>query len=160
MDWLGEMAAATSGEVTIVDPLKIREQFAEMLQAKLIATNVSVKLIVHRGLKLVDIDGGEVGGVDGEAAAAQAVDAAKTVLTKHIGNAFEDSEITFEYEVRKMEEIEQLLKEVEQRSLAASDNADAARTLGLPFQVQVRLVCDCHYCLSSHLRSSLVHAAV
>jgi len=137
------MADATSGEVTMVDPIKIRDQFASMLQAKLVATSVSVKLLVHSGLRLVEpvvaaqspvlaaVNNAAAGAVGGQ-------EEGQTQITKHVGNAYEDSEITFEYEVRKMEEIEQLFTKQEQGTMAASSNVDAARTNGLPFQVQVR----------------------
>jgi hypothetical protein len=43
----------SDGTVDIVDPLRIREQFGSILQSKLIATEVEVKLFLHKGLKFV-----------------------------------------------------------------------------------------------------------
>ncbi len=37
-------------QVTIVDPLKLGEEFASILEDNILATNVSVKLILHTGL--------------------------------------------------------------------------------------------------------------
>lgn len=112
MSLLGQMASATDGSVSIVDPHKLREEFAGMLQAKLIATAVTAKLIVHRGLKLANAE--NVEGAD------------SSVTTKSFGSVYEDTEATFEYEIKSKDELERLL-----------GAADAQGNRHLPFQVQI-----------------------
>lgn len=47
---LGKMADATGGQVNIVDPLKLTEEFANILSDPVIATNVQATLLVHSRL--------------------------------------------------------------------------------------------------------------
>ena len=47
---LGKVADQTGGQVNIVDPFKLTEQFGNILADSIIATNVTATLILHKGL--------------------------------------------------------------------------------------------------------------
>ena len=47
---LGKMASETGGQVNIVDPLKLTEEFGSILADPIIATNVTASLQVHKRL--------------------------------------------------------------------------------------------------------------
>ncbi len=54
MENLGALAERTNGEVNIVDPLKIMNEFSSILSQPIIATHVGVKLLLHTGLFIRD----------------------------------------------------------------------------------------------------------
>ena len=47
---LGKVSANTNGQVNVVDPLKLTQQFGSILADPIIATNVSATLQVHKRL--------------------------------------------------------------------------------------------------------------
>ncbi len=47
---LGRVADETGGQVNIVDPLKLTQQFGSILADPIIATNVTATLVLHKGL--------------------------------------------------------------------------------------------------------------
>lgn len=134
MGMLGKMSDVTQGEVNLVDPLNILSEFASMLEAKIIATKVVVKLLLHKGLSLVNIDASKlIPGVLPQASPASAVEEDnKTEQT--VGNAYEDSELTFEYEVKSASKLDELFEERAKLLGLASLPDDKKH---LPFQVQI-----------------------
>ena len=81
MENIGLLARETNGQVDIVHPLDLVTNFGAILAQPLIATNLNVRLIVHRGLFLR---------YEGDA----------SVTTKDIGNATADTKISFEFGIR------------------------------------------------------------
>ena len=71
--------------MNIVDLLKIRDEFASILEQKVIATNVQATLIVHRGLYIRDPDNLE-----------EKLDSIK----RDIGNVTKQTEVAFEFGIR------------------------------------------------------------
>jgi len=53
---LGKLADITQGNVDLVDPIKITENFSSILQSKLVATEVTVKLFLHKGFEFPQDD--------------------------------------------------------------------------------------------------------
>jgi hypothetical protein len=51
---LGEIANKTGGTVNIVNPLKIKEEFATILEEQIIATNVKASLILSKAMYIKD----------------------------------------------------------------------------------------------------------
>lgn len=47
---IGVLADMTNGAVNIVDPTKVMDEFSSILSQPVIATHVSVKLVMHKGL--------------------------------------------------------------------------------------------------------------
>ncbi|CAF3395009.1 unnamed protein product [Rotaria sp. Silwood1] len=107
---IGQMADGTSGNVTIVDLLNIRDEFASILEQKVIATNVEATLIVHRGLYIRDPDNPD-GKLD--------------KIKRDIGNVTKQTEVSFEFGIRNKQELKDKY------------NIDLDEIRQLPFQVQV-----------------------
>lgn len=134
MTLLGKLADATQGEVNLVDPLNIVSEFASMLNSSIVATNVSVKLLLHKGLSLVKIDASKIvpGAVN---ANANAMDVESTSSVQTVGNAYDDSELTFEYEVGDAAKLKNLFDERARTLSLPGELPDDLKTL--PFQVQI-----------------------
>ncbi|XP_003382887.1 PREDICTED: circularly permutated Ras protein 1-like [Amphimedon queenslandica] len=81
---LGQVATRTGGQVTIVDPLTVTEEFGSILSNPIIATDVVTKIIVHNGMYF------------------RTEDSKENVIVKQVGNVTADTEITYEYGVRKV----------------------------------------------------------
>lgn len=106
---LSEVASFTGGEVVRVNPLQITNEFANILAKPVIATHVSAVVKMHRGLRFRNEE-------------ADLLD--PSTLRKELGNVNEDTEFTFEYSVRPLEEL---------RALGVDPTAKEV----LPFQTQI-----------------------
>jgi hypothetical protein len=133
---LGKMSDASQGEVNLVDPLNIVSEFASMLQSKIVATHVTIKLLLHKGLRLVNIDASKlVPGAPSQVPPAPSSNRMQTdedsasATEQTVGNAYDDSELTFEYEVKSAAKLEEIFAE---RAKLVSDSEKT-----LPFQVQI-----------------------
>jgi hypothetical protein len=135
---LGRVADKTNGTLNIVNPLNLGQQFKSILENRVIATNVTAKLIVSKYLYIRDeeFETAELKAIDsGNAKAKEELNKIKkSVVTKDIGNANVDTEITFEYGIRTLSEEERknapTLKEVPfqlQISYTAPDGTKALR---------------------------------
>ena len=74
----------TNGEITKVNPRKLTQNFSNILETPVIATHVKVSLTLHRLLKFRNAEGEQLQNRGSK-------------VTKEVGNATEDSQITFEY---------------------------------------------------------------
>jgi hypothetical protein len=106
---LGKLADKTNGTMKIVNPLNLSDEFKSILENRMIATNVKAKLIVNH--KYLYIRDEELEALEGKAIDANDLKAKedlnalkKSVYDKEIGNALIETEITFEYGVRKLKE--------------------------------------------------------
>ena len=151
---LGAVSEATGGTVTRVDPVGLQQDFAGILQNPVVATNVSVKVLLHAGMQFREQSeamaaptpaakstaaaaavaedaasggGGGGGGGSGGGAAGGGLEASglHSVMQKLVGNATADSELSFEYMLKPRAEREKI-------GLGALDMKE------LPFQVQIR----------------------
>eukprot|EP00005_Dracoamoeba_jomungandri_P003868 CAMPEP_0174258688 /NCGR_PEP_ID=MMETSP0439-20130205/7635_1 /TAXON_ID=0 /ORGANISM="Stereomyxa ramosa, Strain Chinc5" /LENGTH=635 /DNA_ID=CAMNT_0015342295 /DNA_START=118 /DNA_END=2025 /DNA_ORIENTATION=+ len=104
---LGALTELTNGMVDIVDPANITQEFSSILSDPLIATNVSVKFIMHRGLYICSDDNTK-----------------NSVATKEVGNIIADSKFSFEYGVRPKQELQELVQDLDSLK-------------NLPFQLQI-----------------------
>ncbi|CAF0934799.1 unnamed protein product [Adineta ricciae] len=107
---IGQMADGTGGNVTIVDLLNIRDEFASILEQEVIATNVEATLVLHRGLYIRNPNDSEE---------------KLCMIKRTIGNVTKHTEITFEFGVRNKQEVKEKY------------NIDLDQLQQLPFQVQV-----------------------
>lgn len=89
---LGVMSDATGGEVTLVDPTNIQKDFSNIMANPVLATDVSVRLMLHKALF-----------IRGEA---KRDDVCWT--ERQVGNVTTDTEFTLEYGMRSKEERERL----------------------------------------------------
>lgn len=80
---LGQVAEATSGAVNRVNPLDIAKDFHTILSSPVIATHVSAKLLLHKGLFI------------------RSEESQQSFEIKDVGNVTAETTITFEYGVRK-----------------------------------------------------------
>ena len=88
IDCLIIQADGTGGNVNIVDLLNIRDEFATILEQKVIATNAEATLIVHRGLYIRNPDN---------------PDDKLEVIKRTIGNVTKQTEVSFEFGIRNKE---------------------------------------------------------
>ncbi|KAJ8311068.1 hypothetical protein KUTeg_011383 [Tegillarca granosa] len=79
---LGKLADVTGGQVNIVDPLKLTQEFSTILANNIIATNVVATFIIHKQLFF------------------HFEETEESKVVRNIGNVTADTEITFEYGVR------------------------------------------------------------
>jgi len=111
---LGVVSDLTNGEVNVVNPLKIVSEFKSVLSLPVIATNVSVKLLLHKGM-YVKMD------------ATEKKETKESVYSKEIGNVTSESAFTIEYAVKSKEDY-----------LASSSNSEKeTQRKTLPFQLQI-----------------------
>ncbi|EGC31613.1 hypothetical protein DICPUDRAFT_99163 [Dictyostelium purpureum] len=94
LELIGKLAQTTGGQVDIVDPTNLSEGFKEIISLPTLATEVSIKLIVHNGLYITD---------SGEKTE-------KSIFEKLVGNVNQDTTISFEYGVKSSKLIEKDLK--------------------------------------------------
>ncbi|CAN0319877.1 unnamed protein product, partial [Phaeothamnion confervicola] len=123
---VGAMSEATHGAVTRVDPLTLVSKYGGMLTTPLLATNVSVRLLLHAALRFRDSS------LAPAAAAATAPAAAATpaaaaaapaaaAMERHVGNATSETELSLEFEL-----------------CPAAERARFDGTMRMPFQTQIR----------------------
>eukprot|EP00003_Mantamonas_plastica_P023212 TRINITY_DN4124_c0_g2_i1.p1 TRINITY_DN4124_c0_g2~~TRINITY_DN4124_c0_g2_i1.p1 ORF type:complete len:374 (-),score=127.39 TRINITY_DN4124_c0_g2_i1:52-1173(-) len=79
---LGQVTELTSGTVDIVDPVHLKDNFANIMSEPVIATSCHLTFIVHSGMTIVNQEN---------------VDGNKAFL--NVGNVTESSDITFEYTI-------------------------------------------------------------
>merc|ERR1719158_255429 len=106
LEYLGLVGEATGGAIDRLDVTNLSSQFNAILAKPVQATNVTIQLQLHAGLKFRDGSGGGRGGPEmgGAASAAAAAPGANNVVNKDVGNVTADSEEFFEYEVRSAAE--------------------------------------------------------
>ncbi|XP_043939305.1 circularly permutated Ras protein 1-like isoform X2 [Protopterus annectens] len=80
---LGQMADRTGGKVNIVDPKALSHAFQSILEDDVIATNVSLKFVLHKDMYF------------------KYEDHRNPVLEKQIGNVIKDTELTFEFGIHE-----------------------------------------------------------
>ena len=104
---LRKVADVSNGQMNIVNPLNLKDEFKSIVENRIVATSVVAKLIVsHRYLYIRDdkLESEEGAAIDkGDTAARELIETKKkSIDTRNIGNCSMDSEITFEYGLRKL----------------------------------------------------------
>jgi len=123
---LGRVADRSNGTLSIVNPLNLSKEFSSILQNRVVATNVEAKLIVnHKYLYIRDekLEADEAAAIDKNDAKLKEdlIANRQSIHTRSIGNANIDTEITFEYGVRKL-----------------NNEAEKEKSISkLPFQLQI-----------------------
>ena len=90
LEYLSKIAESSGGDVTIVDPSNLTQEFANILETPVIATHVQAKILLHsimefRNEKLIHLSSN------------------RSTMVREIGNVTEQTEITFEYTLKKAE---------------------------------------------------------
>lgn len=109
---LSKLAELTGGMVDRVSPTTLTSNFASMLANSVIATNVTTKVKIHKGLQFRN-----------ENVASLSQD--RSLLAKEMGNVTEDTQFTFEYTIKPIKE------------LVAMDDIDLTQIKEFPFQTQI-----------------------
>ncbi|KAL5010281.1 hypothetical protein ScPMuIL_012586 [Solemya velum] len=135
---LGRVADLTGGQVNIVDPLKLTEEFSTILADQIIATKVEATCILHKELCFLYEERVE------------------SKVVKTLGNVTYDTEITFEFAIRaalskkddtqKKEEVKETdskgatssAEKGEPEGATSSAKKERALPSKLPFQLQIR----------------------
>ena len=112
IDTLSKIAEMTGGNVNRVNPLQLAQNFANILSLPVIATNVTLKVKLHKGLEFRNED-------------PLSLSEDKSLLVKELGNVTEETEITFEYRLKPMKEL-----------LKMAD-IDLSQMHNFPFQAQI-----------------------
>ncbi|CAI2385036.1 unnamed protein product [Moneuplotes crassus] len=102
----------TGGDIQRVEADKLTENFANILASPIIATDVKMKVILHKGLEFKNEDESQLNHT-------------KNIFTKSYGNVTAESEITFEYKIKSKEELKN------------SSDFDFEELTHLPFQTQI-----------------------
>lgn len=89
IDGLSKLCELTGGQVERVAPETLTKNFANLLAKPVIATNVIVKVKLHKGLQFRN-------------EAASNLSHENTFLVKDMGNVTEDSIFTFEYTIKSI----------------------------------------------------------
>lgn len=112
LDALSKLAEMTGGEVERVNPVELTNNFANILSQPIIASNVVAKVKLHKGMTFRNED-------------PDRLSEDMSLMTREIGNVTADTEITFEYTLKKISE------------LVKMEDLDLTKITEIPFQVQI-----------------------
>jgi len=115
LEMLSPLAELTEGDITKVDPLNLSKDFASILSNVIIATNVELKVKIHKGFTFRNENPENIS-QDG------------SLMVKQIGNASEGQEVAIEYCTKPSEEIKEM------------KDLDFSKITTLPFQAQINYV--------------------
>ena len=109
IETLSKIAELTGGQVERVDPMNLTQNFANILQLPVIATNVVAKVKLHKGLEFRNED-------------VLNLSEDKTLMARDLGNVTEETEITFEYRLKNL------------KDLVRMEDIDLSKIKSFPFQ--------------------------
>jgi len=92
LDSLSKLAEMTGGNVERVDPVSLTKNFANILSEPVIASNVVMKVKLHKGLCFRN-------------ESIESLNEDQTMMVKDIGNVTAETEITFEYTLKKIKDL-------------------------------------------------------
>ncbi len=128
--FLGRLADKTNGTMNIVNPANLSDQFKSILENRIVATNVKATLILNQKYlyirdKELEIEEGKLIQEFGtrQAGLDRIEKLKKSKITKDIGNATMDTDITFEYGIRRQD-----ANDAKEKTVHLSE---------LPFQLQI-----------------------
>jgi hypothetical protein len=92
IDTLSKISEMTGGDVIRVKPQDLVENFSNILSVPVIATNVQLKVKLHKGLEFRSED-------------PLNLNADRTILVRDLGSVTEETEVTFEYKLKSVREL-------------------------------------------------------
>ncbi len=113
LDLLSPIAGLTGGDVVRIDPTLLGHGFGAMVREQTVATQVSVKVKLHRILRFAGVPE-EYLSTDG------------SLYTQAVGNAHADAAVTCRYTMRPIAELQDMAKDIDYMSIKS-----------LPLQLQV-----------------------
>jgi hypothetical protein len=108
---LGQVVEATNGNIKVVNPEKLSEDFANILKDEVIGVEVETKIMLHKALVFRHEE-------------AAFLRDNRTILIKPLANATVNTKISFEYEVREEEDLRFM-------------EIDITKLQKVPFQAQI-----------------------
>jgi hypothetical protein len=115
LEMLSPLAELTGGDIIKVDPLNLSKDFANILSDAIIATNVELKVKIHKGFTFRNENPENIS-QDG------------SLMVRQIGNASEGQEVTIEYCTKSSKELKEM------------KDIDFSKIPALPFQAQINYV--------------------
>ena len=112
IDLISSVSEMTGGSIERVDPSDIQKNFKDFLSKPVLATKVQLKVKLHQGLEFRNEE-------------AKNLNEDRTILLKEFGNVFEDTSVTFEYQMKMVKELLKL------------KDLDLMTLKSLPFQAQI-----------------------
>ncbi|KAL5010727.1 hypothetical protein ScPMuIL_013032 [Solemya velum] len=117
---LGRVSDMTGGQVNIVDPMNLTEEFSTILANRIIATNIVATFILHKELYFKH----------------EETKASRVV--KIVGNATSDTQIMFEYGIKKSFAPESICSDqVTESEVLQEETVEKKKPNKLPFQLQI-----------------------
>ena len=95
LETLSPLYDKTGGNVDVIEPDELKNNFSNILKQEIIATRVVTKIKLHKALEFRNEEDKDL-------------NVERTLLTKDIGNVTEESEITFEYRLKLKEDLDQI----------------------------------------------------
>jgi len=92
IDSLSKLAELTGGMVERVNPTTLKDDFSAMLSMPVIASNVTCKVKLHKGLQFRNEDSANLS-------------EDRSLLVKELGNVTEETMFTFEYTLKPIAEL-------------------------------------------------------
>lgn len=92
MEIIGKLAEATNGNMKVVNPEKLADDFANVLKDEVVGLNVEVTIQLHKAMNFRNEDKANLF-------------ESNTILKKNLANATTNTKISFEYEVRPEEDL-------------------------------------------------------
>lgn len=89
---MSKVIEATNGNIKVVNPEKLSDDFANILKDEVVGLNVETKVILHKALVFRNED-------------VNSLKDNKTILIRQFANATTNTKISFEYEVREEEDL-------------------------------------------------------
>lgn len=115
LEMISPLADLTEGDIIKVNPMNLSSDFASILSENIIATNVELRVKLHKGLTFRNED--PIGiSEDG------------SLLVKQVGNAADGQELTVEYRIKSPAELEKMA------------DVDFTKIERIPFQTQISYV--------------------
>ena len=115
LEMLSPLADLTEGDIIKVNPINLSNDFATILSENIIATNVELRVKLHKGLTFRNEDQAHVS-QDG------------SLLIRPIGNATDEQELTIEYKIKDSKELDKMT------------DVDFTKLDRIPFQTQISYI--------------------
>uniref|UniRef100_A0A0B7ACB8 VWFA domain-containing protein n=1 Tax=Arion vulgaris TaxID=1028688 RepID=A0A0B7ACB8_9EUPU len=130
---LGILADKTGGQVNIVDPLKLTEEFGSILADPVIATKVKATFLLHKELYVIDEND---------------PDNQLFMVERNVGNVSSSTTITFEFARRQQSKGLQTTECAQIAAATSSEHPDTTETtaanklaiMDFPFQLQIEYI--------------------
>lgn len=92
MEVIGKLAEITNGNMKVVNPEKLSDDFANVLKDQVVGLNVNAKIMLHKAMKFRNQELSQL--------------KSESLLEKTLANATKNTRISFQYEIKSEEELQ------------------------------------------------------